>query len=68
MRAPEAMTSAKAIKRTPMTAFMLENAKLIMLFLLIGSVIGLSHLSGGNAMPARPKRLRGCGRPASAHL
>jgi hypothetical protein len=31
-----------------MTAFMLENAKLIMLFVLIGSVIGLSHLSGEN--------------------
>ena len=30
-----------------MTALMLENLKLIMLFLLIGSVIGLSHLGGG---------------------
>jgi hypothetical protein len=29
-----------------MTAFVLENLKLIMLFLLIGSTIGLSHLSG----------------------
>jgi hypothetical protein len=51
-----------------MTALLLENLKLIVLFLLIGSVIGLSKLSGGNAMPARPKRLRGYGRPVSAHL
>jgi hypothetical protein len=50
-----------------MTALMLENLKLIMLFLLIGSVISLSHLSGGKAKPARLKRLRGYGRPASAH-
>jgi hypothetical protein len=33
---------------TSMTAFVLENLKLIMLFLLIGSIIGLSHLSGEN--------------------
>ncbi len=38
-----------------MTALMLENLKLIMLFVLIGSIIGLSHLSGGKAKPARPK-------------
>jgi hypothetical protein len=31
-----------------MTAFVLENLKLIMPFLLIGSIIGLSHLSGEN--------------------
>jgi hypothetical protein len=31
-----------------MTALMLENIKLIMLFLLIGSIIGLSHFSGEN--------------------
>ena len=36
-----------------MTALLLENLKLIMLFLLIGSIIGLSHLSGGKAKPAR---------------
>jgi hypothetical protein len=29
-----------------MTALLLQNLKLIMLFLLIGSVIGLSHFSG----------------------
>jgi hypothetical protein len=31
-----------------MTALMLENLKLIVLFLLIASIIGLSHLSGEN--------------------
>jgi len=31
-----------------MTDLLLENLKLIVLFLLIGSIIGLSHLSGGN--------------------
>ena len=31
-----------------MTALMLENLKLIILFLLIGSIIGLSHLTGEN--------------------
>jgi hypothetical protein len=30
---------------TPMTDFALENAKLIMLFVLISTVIGLSHLN-----------------------
>ncbi len=49
-----------------MTALMLENIKLIMLFLLIGSIIGLSHLNDGKAKPARRKQLRGYGRPASA--
>ena len=29
-----------------MTDLLLENLKLIVLFLLIGSIIGLSHLSG----------------------
>jgi hypothetical protein len=50
-----------------MTVLLVENLKLIILFLLIGSVIGLSHLSGAKAKPARHKRLRGYGRPASAH-
>ena len=49
-----------------MTALMLENIKLIMLFLLIGSIIGLSHFNDGKAKPARLKRLRGYGRPATA--
>jgi hypothetical protein len=51
-----------------MTALLVENLKLIMLFMLIGSIIGLSHLSGGQARPARRKRLRGHGQPASARL
>ena len=29
-----------------MTVLLVENLKLIMLFMLIGSIIGLSHLSG----------------------
>jgi hypothetical protein len=33
---------------TPMTDIMLENLKLIVLFLLFGSIIGLSHLSAEN--------------------
>jgi hypothetical protein len=37
-----------------MTTLMLENLKLIVLFLLIGSVIGLSHFSGEN--PTKMKR------------
>jgi hypothetical protein len=41
-----------------MTAFMLENAKLIMLFVLIGSVIGLSHLSG-ESLPEIKRELGG---------
>jgi hypothetical protein len=51
-----------------MTALLVENLKLIILFLLIGSIIGLSHLRGEEAKPARRKRLRGYGRPASARL
>ena len=31
-----------------MASLMLENLKLIILFLLIGSIIGLSHLTGEN--------------------
>ena len=51
-----------------MTALLVENFKLIMLFLLIGSIIGLSHLSGRKAKPTRRRRRRGYGRPASARL
>jgi hypothetical protein len=69
LRAPEANELPQEQQReTSMTALMLENLKLIMLFMLIGSIIGLSHLSGGKANPARPKGLRGYGRPASARL
>jgi hypothetical protein len=35
-------------RETSMTALTLENIKLIILLLLVGSVIGLSHLSGEN--------------------
>ena len=49
-----------------MTAFLVENLKLIMLFMLIGSIIGLSHLNGEKARPAHAKRLRGYSRPAAA--
>jgi hypothetical protein len=51
-----------------MTALLVEHFKLIMLFVLIGSIIGLSHLSGAKAKPARRRRRRGYGRPASARL
>jgi hypothetical protein len=51
-----------------MTALLVEYFKLIMLFMLIGSIIGLSHLSGATARPVRPRRRRGYGRPASARL
>ncbi len=51
-----------------MSALLVENFKLIMLFMLIGSLIGLSHLGGATAKPARRRRRRGYGRPASARL
>jgi hypothetical protein len=47
-----------------MTALLVENFKLIMLFMLIGSIIGLAHLSGAKAKPACLRRRRGFGRPA----
>ena len=51
-----------------MTALLVENFKLIVLFMLIGSIIGLSHFNDGKAKPARRNQRRGHGRPASAHL
>ena len=51
-----------------MTALMFENLKLILLFVLISSAIGLSHSGGRKVVPTREKRLRADGRPASAHL
>jgi len=51
-----------------MTAFLIENLKLIILALLIGSIIGLSHFNGAKAKPARRKRLRGYGQSAPARL
>jgi hypothetical protein len=35
-------------KETAMTDFLLENIKLVILFLLFGSIIGLSHLNAEN--------------------
>ena len=51
-----------------MTALLLEHLKLIMLFVLIGSIIGLSHLSGGKAKPVRRKWHRSHAWPAWARL
>ncbi len=51
-----------------MTALLVENFKLIILFLLIGSVIGLSQLGDETAKPARRKRLRSHSPPATARL
>jgi hypothetical protein len=51
-----------------MTVLLLENLKLVILALLIGTIIGLSHFGGPMAKPARRKWLRGYGRPASARL
>jgi len=49
-----------------MTALLLEHLKLIVLFLLIGSIVGLSRLSGGKAMPTPGKAVRESRRAASA--
>jgi hypothetical protein len=51
-----------------MTALLLENLKLIILVLLIGTIVGLSHLSGGKAKPTRRKRHRDYAWPAWARL
>lgn len=50
-----------------MTALLIEHLKLIILFLLIGSIIGLSQLGSAKAKPAHQKWRRGYRRPASAH-
>ena len=42
-----------------MTDLLLENLKLIILFLLIGSIIGLSHLSGENLTKMK-RAIHGC--------
>ena len=39
-----------------MTALLLENLKLVILALLVGTIVGLSHLGGGTAV--RRKRHR----------
>ena len=51
-----------------MTALLLENLKLVILVLLIGTIIGLSQLSGGKAKPAHRKRHRGYAWPEWARL
>lgn len=51
-----------------MTALLLENFKPITLFILIGSIIGLSRLDGEKAQPGRRNRLRKVGRLAAARL
>jgi hypothetical protein len=57
--------SATKQSDTSMTALLVEYLKLIILFLLIGIVIGLSELGG--SIPVRRKILRKFERPASAH-
>ena len=49
-----------------MTALLLENLKLIVLFLLIGSIVGLSHAGGGKAVASGAKGSRRRRQPASA--
>lgn len=49
-----------------MTALLLENFKLIVLFVFIGFVIGLSHLSGGKTTSARGNAHRQPGAPVPA--
>ena len=51
-----------------MTALLLENLKLVILALLIGTIVGLSHFSGEKAKPARRKRRQGYAWPAWARL
>ena len=48
-----------------MTALLLEHLKLIVLFLLIGSIVGLSRLSGDKATPTPAKAVRKSRRAAS---
>jgi hypothetical protein len=49
-----------------MTALLLENLKLVVLFILIAAVIGLANFGG--ATPSRPKAHRQSGKPAPARL
>jgi hypothetical protein len=42
-----------------MTILLLENFKLIVLFLLIGSIVGLSRIGGGKLTTIPSKKLRG---------
>ena len=40
-----------------MTALLIENFKLVLLALLIGSIVGLSCIGGAGPMTSAPKRL-----------
>ena len=51
-----------------MTALLLENIKLVMLFVLISSIITLSSLGDTKVRPARAKRRRSHHRAASVRL
>jgi hypothetical protein len=51
-----------------MTALLLENMKLVMLFVLIGAIIGLSRFSDASGKPARSNGRRAYRSSASAHL
>ena len=51
-----------------MTALLLENIKLVMLFVLISSIITLSRLGDVKASPAQAKGRRGHHRTASVRL
>ena len=51
-----------------MTALLVANLKPLTLFLLIASIIGLSHLGSGNALPARSTVLRKHRKPTPAGL
>jgi hypothetical protein len=69
LRGAEANEFPQALQgTTSMTALLLENFKLITLFMLIGSIIGLSRLDGEKAQPARRKRLHKFGRFAASRL
>ncbi len=49
-----------------MTALLIENFKLILLTLLIGSIVGLSRISDAKPMRASPRRPRRFHKIASA--
>ncbi|HEY1309425.1 MAG TPA: hypothetical protein VGF02_00625 [Pseudolabrys sp.] len=51
-----------------MTALLLENIKLVMLFVLISSILTLSRLGGLKAGPTRSKGRLGHHRAASARF
>jgi hypothetical protein len=69
LRGAEARKFPQALQGiTSMTALLIENLKLIVLFTLIVSIIGLSNLSGRKAKPVHRKAHRDYGSFASTHL